>query len=141
LKKALLLGVFLLLVVATVIACTSQKEAEYKKGIELIRQEEWQEASLALSLPALENYSHAQALQRYVNAKLDMQKGYIAPAAGTVIKIPDDYNGYFSEQVLAFKKEVLQKLTELTTEQINDQYKAKEYEEKQKSQKYQPGRS
>lgn len=93
-------------------------ESNYQQGVAYLKEHKWEEAAQNLAHPCLDSYKDSEILWNYAESNVKVQKGYIHQATFDAKKILDSYQGPFKEEVLAFKKEMLQKDAQLTPEQI-----------------------
>lgn len=98
-------------------------EQKYLEGINLVKQEKWYDAGVNLVLLKQQNYKDSKILYDYANAKAMLESKYrdIRMASYYVSNVPDDYNGVFADDILSFKKEVIQENNNTTDEDIRQQ--------------------
>ncbi|RJQ26331.1 MAG: hypothetical protein C4589_09855 [Peptococcaceae bacterium] len=93
----------------------SEKEAKYQNGIELIKQEKWDEAGITLFFLAEDdNYKNSRTLRNYANAKEYYNKKQYDMVEYALSFIPDNYSGDYSEKILADKKTILTETTKIS---------------------------
>jgi len=91
----------------SVYSCSSPYlEENYQKGIQLITEGRYSDASVSLVRPMKANYKHAKVLYAYASAKtsgLDMREFYLRD-------IPASYDGPFSDEIRDFRLDTEKKI-------------------------------
>jgi NADH dehydrogenase/NADH:ubiquinone oxidoreductase subunit G len=96
----------------------SSDSEQYQEGINFIKQENWKEATIALVLLKEEGYKDSEALYNYASSQEQLNNDYrdIDMAVYYANNIPDDYAGVLKDDILKFKKEVIQENSNTTEE-------------------------
>lgn len=88
---------------------TELSEKNYQKAINLLKQNQWDEATTALIFLHDNNYKDAKTLYNYSQAKCSYQESDYSMADFYMKDIPSTYVGPFKEDILKFKQECSQK--------------------------------
>jgi hypothetical protein len=92
-------------------------EKKYQSAVELINNQKWFQAEQLLSFVSIYQYKDAEVLENYAlaNIKLDLldkknlRRHNYSQVADCINKIPDDYQGIYKDEIITFKKDILQK--------------------------------
>lgn len=92
---------------------TISDEEQYQKGIELIKQDKWFDASIALVSLQEKGYKDSKLLYDYASAR-DIYKDASIDVAMIMLisdmkKIPAEYNGELKEEIMSFRNASLEK--------------------------------
>lgn len=85
---------------------TQEKEARYQKGIQLIKEEKWDEATVAFINLKDGNYKESKFLYNYASSRESDLKQNYDMARHYLKDIPDTYSGVMHEEILSYKKEI-----------------------------------
>lgn len=93
-------------------------EEKYLQGIEFIKQENWEKATMALVFLKEEDYKDSKILYNYAQSHEHLNNDYrdIDMAVYYVNSIPNNYDGVFKDDILKFKQEVIQEGNDTTEE-------------------------
>lgn len=84
----------------------SEKEENYKKCIQLVRENKWKDTSLAMYVIQKENYRDSKIIYSYICSHESIEKNDYNMARYYLNDIPDNYKGELHDEIIAYKKEL-----------------------------------